>query len=92
MEERRGGPRPAGRRKVGPGDLLRASGQYAGYGLGWALSTLLFLGVGGWLDSKLGTAPVLLILGAFVGAGAGFYSMYHHIVNESRDGGESGKE
>jgi len=71
---------------------LRASGQYAGYGLGWAFSTLLFLGVGWWLDSKLGTAPVLLILGAFVGAGAGFYSMYNHIVKEPRNHGESGEE
>jgi len=55
-----------------------------GYGLAWALSVLLFLGVGAWLDSKLGTAPWLLVVGAFVGAGAGFYSLYYHIVIEPR--------
>jgi len=55
-----------------------------GLGLTWALSVLLFLGVGAWLDSKLGTGPLLLIVGAFVGAGAGFYSLYYHIVIEPR--------
>ena len=64
--------------------MLRASGQFMGYGLTWALAVLLFLGAGGWLDSKLGTSPLLLILGAFVGGAAGFYSLYYHIVIEPR--------
>jgi F0F1-type ATP synthase assembly protein I len=67
-----------------PRDLLRASGQFMGLGLTWALSVLLFLGIGAWIDSKLGTSPFLLILGAFIGAGAGFYSLYYHIVIEPR--------
>ena len=67
-----------------PRDVIRVSGQYMGHGLAWALSVLLFLGGGAWLDSKLGTSPVLLVLGAFVGAGAGFYSLYYHIVIEPR--------
>lgn len=67
-----------------PRSLMRASGQYMGYGMAWALSVLLFLGVGAWLDSKLGTSPFLLLAGAFVGAAAGFYSLYFHIVIEPR--------
>ena len=67
-----------------PKDALRASGRYMGFGLTWALSVLLFLGVGAWLDSKIGTSPLLLILGAFVGGAAGFYSLYYHIVIEPR--------
>jgi len=63
---------------------MRASGQFMGLGLTWALSVLFFLGVGAWVDSKLGTTPFLLILGAFIGAGAGFYSLYYHIVIEPR--------
>jgi len=70
--------------KSGPGEVIRASGQFMGFGLTWALSVLLFLGVGAWLDSRLGTQPILLILGAFVGAGAGFYYLYFHIVIEPR--------
>lgn len=66
------------------GEMSRVSGQYMGHGLTLALATLLFLLVGWWLDSKLGTAPVLLILGAFVGAGAGFYRLYYYVVIQSR--------
>ena len=67
-----------------PRDVMRASGQFMGLGLTLALAVLLFLGLGAWVDSKLGTAPLLLVLGAFVGAGAGFYSLYYHIVIEPR--------
>jgi F0F1-type ATP synthase assembly protein I len=63
---------------------MRASAQFTGYGLSWALAVLLFLGLGAWVDSKLGTAPLLLVVGAFVGAAAGFYSLYYHIVIEPR--------
>lgn len=67
------------------GEMLRATGQFMGYGLTWALAVLLFLGIGGWLDSKLGTSPFLLIIGAFLGGAAGFYSLYYHIVIEPRE-------
>ena len=67
-----------------PQEIMRASGQHLGFGLAFALSVLLFLGGGAWLDGKLGTSPLLLIVGAFVGAGAGFYSLYYHIVIEPR--------
>lgn len=73
-----------GKKDEGPRSVMRASGQFMGLGLTWALSVLLFLGIGAWVDSKLGTAPILLIVGAFVGAGAGFYSLYYHIVIEPR--------
>lgn len=66
-------------------DVIRASGQFMGYGMTWALSVLLFLAVGAWLDSKFGTSPFLLIVGAFGGGGAGFYSLYHHVVIEPRE-------
>lgn len=59
-------------------------GQFLGHGLTWALSTLLFLGVGWWLDGRIGTTPILTILGSFVGATAGFYSLYHHLVTAQK--------
>jgi F0F1-type ATP synthase assembly protein I len=40
--------------------------------------------VGWWLDNRLGTVPVFTVLGAFVGAAAGLYSLYHHVVLEPR--------
>jgi F0F1-type ATP synthase assembly protein I len=73
------------RRGSDPQDVIKASGRFMGLGLTWAMAVLFFLGVGAWLDTKLGTSPLLLILGAFVGAGAGFYSLYYHIVIEPRE-------
>lgn len=50
-------------------------GRYAGHGLTIALSTALFAWLGSWADERLGTAPALVLVGVFVGFGAGFYSM-----------------
>lgn len=58
--------------------------RVAGQGLTLALATGLFLWVGWWLDNRLGTVPVFTVLGAFVGAAAGLYSLYHHVVLEPR--------
>jgi len=75
--------------KRGAPQLVNAA-QFLGYGLTWAMSTGLFL-VGGWLvDRWLGTMPLFLITGAFVGAGAGFYSLYYHMVIEPRRRKEEG--
>ncbi|MGH7483031.1 MAG: AtpZ/AtpI family protein [Longimicrobiales bacterium] len=69
-----------------PGESLAAgAGRYLGLGLTWALSTALFL-LGGWaVDRWLGTMPLFLLVGAFIGAGAGFYSLYYHLVIEPRE-------
>lgn len=58
--------------------------RYLGAGLTWALSTILFLFLGQAADRRLGSDPVLTLVGAFVGAAAGFYYMYHHLVIEPR--------
>jgi F0F1-type ATP synthase assembly protein I len=49
-------------------------------GIQFALSILVFLYLGQWLDRKLGTAPWLLIIGVFLGAGGSFYSMYRKLM------------
>lgn len=61
-----------------PQDPIRASSEFIGYGMAFAGSTLLFLLGGNWLDGKLGTSPVFALLGMFVGAAAGFWSLYSH--------------
>ena len=73
MTDQQGGEEraPAGGPKVVPPSPAR----FAGLGLQLVLSILLFLYVGRWADAKLGTTPWLLVLGVFVGAGAGFYSL-----------------
>lgn len=74
-------PEPTGRRDAeGPDPVLVSMARYSGYGLQLAASVGLFLAGGWWVDGKLGTKPLLTILGALVGAAAGFYSLYLHLV------------
>ena len=54
--------------------------QFAGVGIQFAVSIVLFLFLGQWLDRKLGTGSVLTIVMVFVGAGAAFYSMYRKLM------------
>jgi Putative F0F1-ATPase subunit Ca2+/Mg2+ transporter len=70
-------------RRTEPGQTAAAS-KYLGIGLTMALATGLFMYAGVRADDWLGTAPWLTLIGAFVGASAGFYYMYHHIVIEPR--------
>lgn len=63
---------------------IAGAGAYAGMGLTFALSILLFVWVGQWVDDKLGTSPLFLILGTFIGAGAGFYSIYRRLTAQQK--------
>ena len=81
-----------GGKQNGPDSVAFVSARYSGFGLQFAFATLLFLLLGMWLDGKLGTTPWLMILGAFVGAGAGFYSLYFHLVIRPRLESEEGQE
>ena len=60
--------------------------KFAGVGLQFAVTLLICLWLGTWLDRKFGTAPVFLYVGVFLGAGAAFYSMYRQLMaNLERD-------
>jgi F0F1-type ATP synthase assembly protein I len=64
-----------------------SAAELAGAGVQFALAIVVFLFVGEWLDRRLGTAPVFLILGVFAGAAGGFYSMYRKVTAAGkRDG------
>jgi hypothetical protein len=56
----------------------------AGAGIQFAVSIVVFLFLGQWLDRRLGTAPVFLFGFVFVGAAASFYSMYRQLMAEQR--------
>jgi len=59
--------------------------SFAGGGIQFVISILLFLYIGKWLDSRFGTSPWLLMIGVLVGAVAGFYSFYRRIMSSSRE-------
>ena len=68
-----------------PDPMLVSMTRYSGYGLQLAASVGLFMAVGWWVDGKLGTAPLLTIIGAVGGGAAGFYSLYLHLVKKREE-------
>ena len=78
-DERNSGPKPENPRK----DELDI-GSFAGVGLQFAVSIVLFLFLGQWADRKLGTSPVFLLAGVFIGGGAAFYSMYRRLTTAQK--------
>lgn len=63
-------------------------GEHLTHGLTLAGATLLFALGGHYLDRWLGTEPVFVVVGAVVGAVAGFLNMYWRLVVEPRKRGE----
>ncbi|MBK7907347.1 MAG: AtpZ/AtpI family protein [Gemmatimonadetes bacterium] len=63
---------------------MGAAGRYAGLGIQFAASIVVFLYAGQWLDRRLGTAPIFLYVGVFTGAGAAFYSMYRNLMADQK--------
>jgi len=56
-------------------ETLDAYGRYAGLGLQFVVAMCLLGAAGYWADGKLGSYPLLLILGLFLGAGGSFISL-----------------
>ncbi|MEO8945894.1 MAG: AtpZ/AtpI family protein [Gemmatimonadaceae bacterium] len=65
---------------VGDNGSAPSASDFAGIGLQFAVSIVLFVFAGQWLDRRLGTGPVFLILGVFLGAAGSFYSMYRKLM------------
>lgn len=63
----------------------RRVAKYAGVGLQFAVSILVFLYVGQWVDDRFGSAPWGMIVGVFTGAGAAFYSMYRRLMADLKE-------
>jgi F0F1-type ATP synthase assembly protein I len=59
--------------------------ELAGIGAQFALTILVFVYAGIWLDRRLGTSPWLLLTCVFLGAGGGIYSMYRRVTASQRD-------
>lgn len=76
---------PHGRPDGSPATGLGTAGKYAGIGIQFGASIVLFLYIGRWVDQKLGTAPIFLILGVFIGATAAFYSIYKRLMRDLKE-------
>jgi ATP synthase protein I len=92
------GPRNDPRPKFTGSNDGPSGAEFAGIGLQFVIAMLGGLYAGQWLDGKLGTAPWLLIVGVFSGAGLSFYSMYRKLMaaqakdDEARKARREGRE
>ncbi len=49
------------------------------FGISMILTMLLGIFGGDWLDRRLGTSPLFLLLGIFLSVGAGFYNLWSEL-------------
>jgi F0F1-type ATP synthase assembly protein I len=71
-ERRAGDPGKRGR-------LMREIGPYLSLGTSLAVTVLAGVGAGYWLDRRLGTEPMLLVVGAVVGILAAGYEFWRTV-------------
>ncbi|HEU4990848.1 MAG: AtpZ/AtpI family protein [Gemmatimonadota bacterium] len=71
-------------RDAGKSPLQRRSiptgAEFAGIGLQFGLTIVVFVFAGVWLDARLHTSPWLVIVCTFAGAFGGFYSIYRRVM------------
>ena len=60
--------------------------EFAGVGVQFAGTIVVFALAGIWLDKRFGTSPWLVLLMVFGGAGLGFWSMYRAMVKPGGKG------
>ena len=75
--------RPVQRPRSAPAEGIGGA-ALAGLGIQFAVSLVAFYYLGQWLDRRLGTAPVFLLISVFIGAGASFWAMYRQLVAAQR--------
>jgi len=63
---------------------MPSGAEYAGAGLQLAATIVVFMFLGMWLDKTLGSSPWFVLICVFVGAGAGFYSLYRRLMGGKR--------
>ncbi|HVZ76913.1 MAG TPA: AtpZ/AtpI family protein [Gemmatimonadaceae bacterium] len=64
---------------------MPSGSEFAGIGMQFGLTIVVFVFGGVWLDRHLGTSPWFTIGCTFAGAAGGFYSMYRRVTAAQRE-------
>ncbi len=72
--------------------FFRELGRYSALGLEMALSVLIGVAIGYYLDKWLGTGPWLMVLWIGIGFAAGVRSLYRAALRSERDLSDDGKD
>ena len=85
------GPSSSGGRPGSRNSSTPPSGaEFAGAGLQFAATLVVFMFLGIWLDKRLGSSPWFVLICVFVGAGAGFYSIYRRLMGSAKRDSRTG--
>lgn len=71
------------------GSDLRKITPYIDLGLRFALSLLIAVYAGYWVDSRLSTTPLFLVLGMLIGGLSGFLTIYRAAFPRKKNKSES---
>jgi F0F1-type ATP synthase assembly protein I len=69
-----------------PGRTGVSGAEFATAGIQFTAILVVASFAGMWVDKQLGTSPWILIVLVFLGAAAGFYSLYHKLMKGQRLG------
>jgi len=59
-------------------------GPYMNLGMQLAIAVIIGTALGYWLDNKLGSSPLFLLLGVLMGSTAGFMNIYRTVYPDRR--------
>jgi F0F1-type ATP synthase assembly protein I len=62
-----------------------AVGPYMNLGMQLAIAVICGTAVGYWLDSKIHSSPIFLLIGLFMGSAAGFLTIYRTVYPIRKD-------
>lgn len=69
-----------------------AGSEFASLGIAMGLAIALLAVGGNWLDNRLGTAPLFVLLGVFAGFAGGCYSMFGRLAAQRGGSGADGTD
>lgn len=73
------------RKSSSVGEAYRIAGPYLTLGIQFAVTLLIGVFAGKWVDGHYGTTPAFTLVGGLVGIIAGFYHFLKTVMNLSKD-------